>query len=130
VRELEQCVRNLVIRGHYRPRRPAPSADPRQALWQGVAAGALDADEVLRRYCTLVYAETASVSETARRLGLSRKTARLKVDPAWLAILRGAGAGPVDGHATAASLANGRVAQGVAGRGGSAARDTRARAAE
>jgi DNA-binding NtrC family response regulator len=98
VRELEQCVRNLVIRGHYRPRRPAPAADPRHAFAEAVATGAFDADQLLRRYCTLVYAETGSYSETARRVGIDRKTAQLKVDPAWLAALRGTAAGLLDGH--------------------------------
>jgi DNA-binding NtrC family response regulator len=106
VRELEQCVRNLVSRGHYRPRRAMPAADPRVALWEGVATGALDGHEVLRRDCTLVYAETGSYSETARRVGVDRKTARLKVDPAWLAALRGTGAVPLDGHGTTASSIN------------------------
>jgi hypothetical protein len=68
----------------------------------GVVTGALDGDEVLRRYCTLVYADTGSYSETARRVGVDRKTARLKVDPGWLAALRGTGAVPVDGHGAAA----------------------------
>ena len=89
VRELEQCVRNLVIRGHYRPRRTSPSADPRRGFADAVVAGTLDADQLLRRYCTLVYAQTGSYTETARRLGLDRRTTRLKVDPAWLAELRG-----------------------------------------
>jgi DNA-binding NtrC family response regulator len=97
VRELEQCVRNLVIRGHYRPRRVAPAADPRRAFADTVATGALDADELLRRYATLVYAETGSYSETARRLGLDRRTTRLKVDPVWLAALRGTATVPPDG---------------------------------
>jgi hypothetical protein len=90
----EQCLRNLVIRGHDRPWRSAPTAAPRQALWQAMAAGALDVEEVRRRYCTLVYAE-GSYSETARRVGVDRKTARLKVDPVWLAALRGTRAVPV-----------------------------------
>jgi DNA-binding NtrC family response regulator len=101
VRELEQCVRNLVIRGHYRPRRVTPATDPRPAFADAVVTGALDADQLLRRYCTLVYAETGSYSETARRLGLDRRTTRLKVDPVWLAALRGTGAVPVDGHGAA-----------------------------
>jgi hypothetical protein len=92
-----------VIRGHYRPPRRTPAADPRQALWHGVATGALDGDELLRRYCTLVYAETGSYSETARRVGLDRKTARLKVDPVWLAALRGTAPVPADGDGLAAS---------------------------
>jgi hypothetical protein len=83
-----------------------PAADPRVALWEGVATGALDGHEVLRRDCTLVYAETGSYSETARRVGVDRKTARLKVDPAWLAALRGTGAVPLDGHGTTASSIN------------------------
>jgi DNA-binding NtrC family response regulator len=98
VRELEQCVRNLIIRGHYRPRRLPPTVDPRHAFADAVVRGALDADQLLRRYVTLVYAETGSVSETARRLGIDRTTARLKVDRAWLAELR-------DGHGKSRSTA-------------------------
>jgi DNA-binding NtrC family response regulator len=90
VRELEQCVRNLVIRGHYRPRRLPPTVDPRRVFADAVVRGALDADELLRRYATLVYAETGSVSETARRLGIDRTTARLKIDRVWLAALQAA----------------------------------------
>jgi hypothetical protein len=86
-----------VIRGHYRPRRPAPAADPRHAFAEAVVTGAFDADQLLRRYCTLVYAETGSYSETARRVGLDRKTAQRKVDPAWLGALRGMAPVPADG---------------------------------
>jgi hypothetical protein len=46
----------------------------------------------LRRYCTLVFARTGSYQETARRLGLDRRTVKDKVDPAWLDRLRS------DGH--------------------------------
>jgi transcriptional regulator with AAA-type ATPase domain len=87
-RELEQCVRNVMIRGEYRPPRTGnPSA--RQRVAADVLAGALSADELLRRYCTLVYAQTGSFQETGRRLGLDRRTVREKVDAALLAELRG-----------------------------------------
>ena len=87
-RELEQCVRNVMIRGEYQPPRSAnPSA--RQRLADDVLAGSLSADEVLRRYCTLVYAQTGSYQETGRRLGLDRRTVREKIDAALLADLRG-----------------------------------------
>ncbi len=95
VRELEQCVRNLVIHGTYAPRGLAP-ASARAAFLDAVAAGALSADVLLRHYCTWVYAQTGSYSETARRLGLDPRTARDRVDPAWLATLQGANGEPED----------------------------------
>ena len=54
-----------------------------------VLAGELTAEEVLKRYCTLVYAATGSYQETGRRLGLDRRTVREKVDAHLLAELRG-----------------------------------------
>jgi transcriptional regulator with GAF, ATPase, and Fis domain len=87
-RELEQCVRNVMIRGEYRPPRASrPSA--RQRIADEVLAGTLSAEEMLRRYCTLVYTETGSFQETGRRLGLDRRTVRDKIDAALLAELRG-----------------------------------------
>jgi hypothetical protein len=87
VRELEQCVRNLVIRGTYEPQ-TGPRGDTRAEFLAAVEAGALDADHLLRHYCTWVYARTGSYGETARRLGLDPRTVRDRVDPAWLAVLR------------------------------------------
>ncbi len=78
-RELEQCVRNVVIRREYRP----PSRDtmpPGEDLARAIEQGALTADELLRRYCTLVYAATGSYEETARRLQIDRRTAKSRVD--------------------------------------------------
>jgi transcriptional regulator with GAF, ATPase, and Fis domain len=92
VRELEQCVRNILVRGHYRPRRPRAAATARGDFLQHIRTGTLTADDLLRRYCTLVYAETGSYLATARRLGLDRRTTRGKVDSAWLAELRADGA--------------------------------------
>jgi hypothetical protein len=67
-----------------------PEADARARLVESVVAGSLSADELLRRYCTLVYAQTGSYQETGRRLGLDRRTVREKIDTALLADLRGA----------------------------------------
>jgi transcriptional regulator with AAA-type ATPase domain len=90
VRELEQCVRNVMIRGEYRPPR-ADSPGARQRVADEVLTGALSADELLRRYCTLVYSATGSFQETGRRLGLDRRTVKEKIDSALLAELRGEG---------------------------------------
>jgi hypothetical protein len=92
VRELEQCVRNILVRGAYEPRPQTPArADPRRAVAEAVVQGTLTAGELLTRYCTLVYAQTGSHAETARRLGLDRRTVRGHVDRAFLATLRGTG---------------------------------------
>ena len=78
VRELEQCVRNVMIRGEYRPPQPAPVSDG-DDLAAAIRDGSLTADELLRRYCRLVYEKTGSYQETARRLGLDRRTVRDKI---------------------------------------------------
>jgi len=87
MRELEQCVRNVMIRGSYRP--PAALAEPRGSdpLLDPIRDGTLTADELLRRYCTHVHALTGSYQETARRLGIDRRTVRAKVDHRLLAEL-------------------------------------------
>jgi hypothetical protein len=90
VRELEQCVRHVMIRGEYRPPRPCAPTGPRAELAQAIVAGSLTAEDLLHRYCTLVYAQTGSYQETARRLALDRRTVKEKVDPALLGRLRGA----------------------------------------
>ncbi|OGL16387.1 MAG: hypothetical protein A3K12_06090 [Candidatus Rokubacteria bacterium RIFCSPLOWO2_12_FULL_71_19] len=59
MRELEQCVRNVMIRGEYRPPRAAP-AGVREKCAQAFRAGSLSAEEMLRRYATLVFARTGS----------------------------------------------------------------------
>ena len=51
-------------------------------------AGRLTADELVARYVTIVYSRTGSYEETARRLGLDRRTVKAKVDAALLGRLR------------------------------------------
>ena len=86
-RELEQCVRNILIRREYRPGTPAAES-PVEELAKSVAAGRLSADDVLRRYVTLVYAQTGNYQETARRLLLDRRTVQARIDPDFLERLR------------------------------------------
>jgi len=87
IRELEQCVRNVLVRKEYRP----PHAQERSAhaeFSRSFTHGELTADELLRQYCTLVYEQTGSYEETARRLQLDRRTVKGKIDAALLAQLR------------------------------------------
>lgn len=79
-RELEQCVRNVLIRGSYHPL--GRRSDHRQDLLSDIAQGKLGAEELLARYCALVHAQTGSYMETARRLGLDRRTVKNKLSSA------------------------------------------------
>ncbi|HEY2015875.1 MAG TPA: sigma 54-interacting transcriptional regulator [Bryobacteraceae bacterium] len=82
-RELEQCVKNVLIRRNYRPSRTAAD-DPVGEFREAAGAGRLTADELLSRYVTIVYSRTGNYEETARRLGLDRRTVKAKVDRALL----------------------------------------------
>jgi hypothetical protein len=86
VRELEPCVRNVTIRGESRPRGHRAESD--DDLGAAIAAGSLTAGELIRRYGTIVFARGGNYLETARRLGLDRRTVKDRVDPALLARLR------------------------------------------
>jgi transcriptional regulator with AAA-type ATPase domain len=91
-RELEQCVRNFLIRKEYRPAYApgnAPADGPRQALATAVAAGTLTMDELERSYYTLVYAQTGSYQDAARRLKRNWRTVKSKIDRKLLQQLAG-----------------------------------------
>jgi DNA-binding NtrC family response regulator len=93
VRELEQCVRNVLVRGSYAPARAAegaraPASEGAAELAARIADGELTAEDLLRHYCTVVYARVGSYEETARRLGIDRRTVKSRLDPALLERLR------------------------------------------
>jgi transcriptional regulator with AAA-type ATPase domain len=90
-RELEQCVRNVLIRGSYHPAASsAPVGEtPLTELASEIEEMRLDAEGLLRRYITFVYFRSGSYVEAARRLGLDRRTVKSRVDPEYLARLRG-----------------------------------------
>jgi transcriptional regulator with AAA-type ATPase domain len=78
IRELEQCVRNVLVRGEYRPARAEPT-DTEPRLSDQIEAGALTADALLERYCAIVYRASGSYEAAARRLGLDRRTVKARV---------------------------------------------------
>ncbi len=78
-RELEQCVRNILLRREYRPR---ATAGRRGAApdWDTIfGSGAWTAEQLLTHYCRSVFARTQNIEETARRLDLDRRTVRAKL---------------------------------------------------
>lgn len=78
-RELEQCVKNVLIRHDYKPLR-VPNTSGTEKTLSDFSEGRLTAAELLSRYCTLIYQQTGSYEETARRTGLDRRTVKTKVD--------------------------------------------------
>jgi transcriptional regulator with AAA-type ATPase domain len=78
-RELEQCVRNIIIRRSYRPlgTSPAPSED---GFVSRLRAGELSADEMLACYAAQVYRMTGSYEKAAARMKLDRRTVKAKVE--------------------------------------------------
>ncbi|MBL1216641.1 MAG: sigma-54-dependent Fis family transcriptional regulator [Planctomycetes bacterium] len=106
IRELDQCVRNVLIRGEYEPaaqwttpRTPDNDAghdaeqvtdggsggrDSVSEMMQQMKAGRLSVDELTNQYCTLVYAQCGSYQEAGRRLGLDRRTVKERIDHALL----------------------------------------------
>lgn len=78
-RELEQCVRNVMVRRRYEPVRLAPER-PAAVLAAAMEKGQLTAGQLLRRYCSIVYAQTRNIEETARRLDLDRRTVKARLE--------------------------------------------------
>lgn len=81
IRELEQCVRNVLVRNEYRPAsqelRTAADATP---LWLLQAKqGELTAEELAGAYCSWMYQQLGSYEQVAKRLGLDRRTVRSKI---------------------------------------------------
>src|SRR5205085_1507660 len=78
MRELEQCIRNIVVRREYRPLQETPASATDDFLARLMRVE-LSADELLTWYCGHAYAKTGSFVEAARRLGVDRRTLRRHV---------------------------------------------------
>jgi len=91
-RELEQCVRNVMIRKQYRPARSTDhdqARAPLDAFLSDVRSGSLKTEQLLERYYALVYHRTGSYKSAADRLGVDWRTVRSKLDRAFNASLDG-----------------------------------------
>jgi len=73
-RELEQCVRSVLVRGDY-----TPAAIGSPSAQAAVLDGKLTEAELLRWYTALVYQQSGSYQEVARRLGIDRRTVRARI---------------------------------------------------
>jgi len=91
IRELEQCVRNVLIRKSYMPSSRIPAlnshASPDRSV-QGVdafvrslLAGEMTLDEVSEHYVTMIYSQLGQYDLAGKKLGLDWRTVRDKVRP-------------------------------------------------
>jgi transcriptional regulator with AAA-type ATPase domain len=78
-RELEQCVRNIVIRRSYRPMQDGRSESLTDHFFEDFRAGRLKVSQVIAYYAALVYRQTGSYEVTAKQLDLDRRTVKSKV---------------------------------------------------
>jgi hypothetical protein len=86
MRELEQCVRSVMVRGHYAPLVAAGSA--RGEFARDVEQASLDHATLLSRYYALAYAATGSYEGAARRIKADRRTVKARMDRDFLARLQ------------------------------------------
>jgi DNA-binding NtrC family response regulator len=79
-RELEQCVRNVMVRGEYQPAAIPPTRSSGDGDWlQHAREGRLTAEQLLSHYTRLVFTQAGTIEETARRLDLDRRTVKARV---------------------------------------------------
>jgi DNA-binding NtrC family response regulator len=89
MRELEQCVRNLLIHGHYVPPTHAPVSSELDALLDRMRRVDAKLDEVSAVYSSWAYARTGSYAGAGRALGVDRRTIAKHVDSALVEELGG-----------------------------------------
>jgi two-component system, NtrC family, response regulator HydG len=82
VRELEQAVRRILLTGRYAGERAEAAPNEEDALADKLRAGQLTADELLSRYCALLYRRLGSYADVARQTGLDPRTSRKYVEVA------------------------------------------------
>ena len=75
VRELEQAVRRILLTGRYAAELP-DAADANASLEISFAEGRLTADELLARYCAMLYRRLGSYAAVAEKTGLDPRTSR------------------------------------------------------
>lgn len=82
VRELEQAVRRILLTGRYAGDIAEAATNEEDLLAEKLRAGELTAEELLARYCALLYRRLGTYAEVAKRTGLDPRTSRKYVESA------------------------------------------------
>jgi len=78
-RELEQCVRNIMIRKEYYPE-VLKTDDAEEDIIEKIKQGKLSFDELQKYYYTLVYKQTGNLKDAASILKVDYRTIKNKID--------------------------------------------------
>lgn len=76
IRELEQCVRQYLLRGEYHWQQSQSEESPLQALNSAIAAGTLTAADLQSSYCRLLYSRLGTYEAVAKTTALDRRTVK------------------------------------------------------
>ena len=76
VRELEQAVRSILLKRHYFGDAMVTDTDLEDTFVQGFYRGTLEAKEVLKQYCSILYKRYGTYEEVARRAKLDPRTVK------------------------------------------------------
>jgi hypothetical protein len=74
MRELEQCVRNLLIHGRYLPATAAPPSGALDTLVEQMQNANATLDEVISTYTNWVYQREGNYTRAGQILGVDRRT--------------------------------------------------------
>jgi len=80
VRELEQCVRSVLLKGFYPGDMKTVAPDLTSMLKDGIEKGEMDAQELLSGYCYLLYKREGSYEGVSRRTNLDRRTVKKYIE--------------------------------------------------
>ncbi len=82
VRELEQAVRRILLTGRYGADIAQTAPSEEAGLIERLRAGELTADELLARYCAMLYRRLGTYADVAKKTGLDPRTSRKYVEGA------------------------------------------------
>lgn len=78
VRELAQCIRRVILKHSYEGQ--VPQTNSRQdGLIQGIETSTLTADEVLDKYCKILYDRHGTYEQVAKLTALDRRTVKKRI---------------------------------------------------
>ena len=80
VRELEQCIRRILLKKSYEVDCPGEERDGPKKLVKDMEQGKLTAQQLLGRYCKMLYGKMGTYEAVARQIELDRRTVKKYVD--------------------------------------------------